>query len=777
MPQHPLDNSPTRRVRTVALIALFVCLGLIAAFTAIVRFIDLQPYAREAQRYVRDQFGRELRLEGPLRVSVWPVLAIAVPHASVSEPGSTRVAASLDRATLSLSFLPLLTGRIVVDELQITGLRARVKRHADGSMNVDNLFSRPDADRTGVSADDLVKAAPPVVIGQISVSDARLEFIDEPSDSRWVIDDLSLEVERLGSRVVSPLTLQGRLGGSSPLQGTLRVQGSLDVDLDRRRIGMRGLEASLRGLRAARAFDLNARARYAAVHARGSRPAVRFEAMALAFKGSAADLQVDLAHLRTASLIIDPSNNRFETSGLEASIRARESGGSLDFSLTIPEFVISELEARGKALESSLKRTGASPLDVRLTVEGWSGHVRELNAAKTTLSAELASATSSMAIRASSAAAADLSAGRLRLSQLSGQIEVEDPRLAQRIRLPLAGEVRLDGDNDSVAAALQTRLLSSQLSLGLTIDPQSDPPLQLTAHADRLDLDALRESLLAKAVVTPTDGKPADTASAPRQGVALDRLMAYEWDAKLSADALRLARLQADSVSATLSVRKDRISVDTLQARLYGGQLEGHGRFDPDRERVAVRLRGSDIAIGSLLRSAGDVSLLDGRADFNADIDTVAEWSADALRSALDGRVRLRVRDGALSGVDLAALLKLSLPRPLTIPRKGTEITQADLSQTGFTKLSANFHIRGGRAESNDLSIAALGLAASGQGVIDLNDGGLAWRGQLQAAVDVPGTKDSLSNTLRRLQLPFELSGSLKEPRWTVGLPRRKPEP
>jgi AsmA protein len=259
--------------------------------------------------------------------------------------------------------------------------------------------------------------------------------------------------------------------------------------------------------------------------------------------------------------------------------------------------------------------------------------------------------------------------------------------------------------------------------------------------------------------------------------MALDRLLAYEWDARLSADALRMAKLQADAVSGTLSVRRDRISVDALQARLYGGQLEGHGRFDPDRERVALRIRGNDIAIGSLLRTAGGVSLLDGRADFNADLDTVAQWAGDAWRSGLEGRVRLRVREGALSGVDLAAALKQALPRPLASPRTQAEITQAILSQTGFTHLSANFRLRAGRAESDDLLISALGLAASGRGLIDLNNGYLDWRGLLQAAPASSGSLNGLSTTLRRLQLPFEVTGTVSEPRWTVSMPRRQSEP
>jgi AsmA protein len=171
------------------------------------------------------------------------------------------------------------------------------------------------------------------------------------------------------------------------------------------------------------------------------------------------------------------------------------------------------------------------------------------------------------------------------------------------------------------------------------------------------------------------------------------------------------------------------------------------------------------------------VSLLDGRADFNADLDTVAQWAGDAWRSGLEGRVRLQVREGALSGVDLAAALKQSLPRPLAAPRTQAEITQAILSQTGFTNLSASFRLRAGRAESDDLLISAVGLAASGRGVIDLNDGHLDWRGLLQAAPASSGSPSGLTNAMRRLQLPFEVTGTVSEPRWTVAMPRRRSEP
>ncbi|MCV5919448.1 AsmA family protein, partial [Escherichia coli] len=75
--------------------------------------------------------------------------------------------------------------------------------------------------------------------------------------------------------------------------------------------------------------------------------------------------------------------------------------------------------------------------------------------------------------------------------------------------------------------------------------------------------------------------------------------------------------------------------------------------LNADGNRIALKQTLSDIDIHPLIRDAAGKDLLEGRGNVAIDVST-AGGTVGALKKALDGSASLKLRDGALRGINLA---------------------------------------------------------------------------------------------------------------------------
>ena len=90
---------------------------------------------------------------------------------------------------------------------------------------------------------------------------------------------------------------------------------------------------------------------------------------------------------------------------------------------------------------------------------------------------------------------------------------------------------------------------------------------------------------------------------------------------------------------------------------------------------------------------------------------------AAAYKRNLDGRVSLRVADGAVKGVNVAAYLRQAQAR-----LSGKPVAEAgEAQQTDFSDLTATITLDGGVARNEDLSLRSPLLRVAGEGSANLN--------------------------------------------------------
>lgn len=214
---------------------LVLALGLMAAIAVM---FDAAWVKNELASIVQEQKQRTLRIDGDVALSFWPSLGIRIGSVSLSEPRSTEEFAALDAARVSVAVLPLLSRQIVVDRIEVDGLRASLVRRRDGSLNFTDLL-------TGSKEDG--RSPLPVQVAGIRIDNATLSWRDEQSGKTTVVSGLDF--------ATGPISADAGTGIYKVDQVRLAASASSGTDSLALRLAIPGIEGNAEAVKLGK-FDL-----------------------------------------------------------------------------------------------------------------------------------------------------------------------------------------------------------------------------------------------------------------------------------------------------------------------------------------------------------------------------------------------------------------------------------------------------------------------------------------------------------------------------------------
>jgi len=118
---------------------------------------------------VKESTGRELRLSGDIKLSVFPWIALELGPATLGNPPgfSEEPFLSLAHASVRVKLLPLLRERLEVARVDIDGLDVRLRKNAEGRGNWQGADLSPHPEpKPGVAPDDAARFSAP--LGRLS---------------------------------------------------------------------------------------------------------------------------------------------------------------------------------------------------------------------------------------------------------------------------------------------------------------------------------------------------------------------------------------------------------------------------------------------------------------------------------------------------------------------------------------------------------------------------------------------------------------------------------
>ncbi len=231
------------------------------------------------------------------------------------------------------------------------------------------------------------------------------------------------------------------------------------------------------------------------------------------------------------------------------------------------------------------------------------------------------------------------------------------------------------------------------------------------------------------------------------------------WEDRASGRRLVLGGVQAQAMPEGTGPRLEYRATD-----VYGGGLAGtlHLNRSGALPRFTLDAAAQAVQVGPLLADLTGSGALNGPADLTLSLAAAGADQA-ALARDLAGRLVLRLRDGALAGLDLLALVEgvraAAQGRPAPVAAPAPRIL--------LDELSASATLGGGVLRTDDLTARGPWFTATGAGALGLADGGLEAR--LVPVLVRPPEGRGLKE-LEGLPIPILVGGTLAAPAWRVDL-------
>jgi hypothetical protein len=297
--------------------------------------------------------------------------------------------------------------------------------------------------------------------------------------------------------------------------------------------------------------------------------------------------------------------------------------------------------------------------------------------------------------------------------------------------------------------------------------PEGPVRLELDLDMRRLDFGELA-ALAGWAASGPEAPPEPGTEEEPGAGL-LERL---EGGGRIRAASARLASLPLEAFDSRLVLDGGVVRLEDTRFSLFGGAHRGTLSLNAVAEGLPFTLRstveGVDVARLISAWSPDSAGVFRGTGALSLDLLGVA-YAPDLLRT-LGGRMRLEVRDGALTSVGLlktvAGLLEAAGGRGI------------GRDETPFRSLAGTFAVTAGVARTDDLAVVADDLALDARGTVDLH-GPLSLDGLVALAPDVSASMVARTPGLRvrqgrdgRITVPLGVGGTLSSPQVTVDVQR-----
>ena len=201
---------------------------LIAAVAAVVLFFDPNDYRDEIAAGLSDKLGREVTLDGPLTLSLFPWLAIESGGLQVADaPGfADTPMLRVERARAAVQLLPLLSGSLRVGRVTVSGVTLNLAVAADGRNNWSDLVAD---DAAAPAADDEASAPIDLSIEGVTVDNATLTYDDRQAGSRYRLEQFAAEIDGVDLAAPIPVRLGFDLAAApAGASGRVDLQATLD---------------------------------------------------------------------------------------------------------------------------------------------------------------------------------------------------------------------------------------------------------------------------------------------------------------------------------------------------------------------------------------------------------------------------------------------------------------------------------------------------------------------------------------------------------------------
>jgi AsmA protein len=219
------------------------------------------------------------------------------------------------------------------------------------------------------------------------------------------------------------------------------------------------------------------------------------------------------------------------------------------------------------------------------------------------------------------------------------------------------------------------------------------------------------------------------------------------------------------AVELQLALAGGQLSLKQFSAGVAGGQVTANGVLDarqqPARYQIHKRVQG--VNVRPLLQTLAQSDLLEGKGDLEVEVQGRG-LSEQALRSQMQGKVSLKLSDGALHGINLAEMIREARA---TLTGKGVEQVK-EARKTDFSTFTASFQIANGVARTDDIQLFAPALRVKGEGQTALVPETLDFLFLTSIVESSKGQGGKDVDELKEITIPVRIGGHWQAPSYRL---------
>ena len=337
---------------------------------------------------------------------------------------------------------------------------------------------------------------------------------------------------------------------------------------------------------------------------------------------------------------------------------------------------------------------------------------------------------------------------------------------------PLDAKLALNGryalKPESVALDFTGKLDESTIKGRAAMARAKVAAYEFDLNIDKLNLDHYLASEKKQEGKQGNKDEPAKPAPKDKEAdapVDLSGLKGLNAKGKVEIGALQVQGLKLADVKTEIRAADGRAEVGPHSANLYEGNLSGNLVLDGNANRVAIKETLSNIAVGPLLRDFAQQDKLEGKGNVALDVSAAGK-SVNAIKSALAGTAKVNLRDGAIKGVDIGAIINKA--RSALGSQQAQAAADGSKERTDFSELNATFAIKNGVAHNDDLDVKAPLFRVGGAGDIDVAKSTINYVVKATVVATTAGQGGKERDDLSGLTVPVKLSGPLDAMKYEV---------
>jgi len=204
-------------------------LGIIAigAIAITLAYLDPNDYKDTIASKVKDETGRDLRIDGNIGLTFYPWLGLDVEGVSLSNAKGFGEAPFLQTKTIKVraKLMPLMRKELEMDTLILHGASINLAKNVDGVTNWDDMI-KPKAEETASSNEGMPLAA--LVLGGIDIKDANIHWNDMQQKVEYKISDANITTGELKLGEPIDITASLNAAASKPaLTSAIQFKGTV----------------------------------------------------------------------------------------------------------------------------------------------------------------------------------------------------------------------------------------------------------------------------------------------------------------------------------------------------------------------------------------------------------------------------------------------------------------------------------------------------------------------------------------------------------------------